>query len=230
MPRAKGPSGISFPDKADQPAFFKFKQIKCTNSSCDVWDPLECAKYRTKDGCRFGDTCSKIHTEDKTARASSRKRIQNQTRQQLKKAIRSIPGTISRLDPFCRNTEKHPDQKTERSVGGNYSRWVWKRPQSQCPCMNGEIQAGLISAKSVHERQHGKVPKNFTNSVFVTVQLFKDYPVVFIICWKTLRKSIPCKSDNFVPIVAPGATNDEIISESADGHLKQAEVWLRVTE
>ena len=40
----------------------------------------------------------------------------------------------SRKPPLQKRRETHSKQRTETTVIGDYSRWIWKRPQSRCPC------------------------------------------------------------------------------------------------
>ena len=80
-------------------------------------------------------------------------------RSMLEKSIKMLPETISRFDSAetPKNIFKSKNRK-DRHWGS--SRWIEKRPQSQCPpCMKNEIQIGLIGVKNLQERRHGNVPK-----------------------------------------------------------------------
>ena len=47
------PRGASPPGKQNQPLRFSHLKSKCTRPSCDYWQPPDCVKQKTDEGCKF---------------------------------------------------------------------------------------------------------------------------------------------------------------------------------
>ena len=68
-PRGKSPSG-----RMSRLPCKDFLKGTCNNSFCEKWHPPECLFYKTKSGCRFGETCSYAHRQvDEQPRKRSKK-------------------------------------------------------------------------------------------------------------------------------------------------------------
>ena len=63
--------------KPDQPSCYSNLKGKCTERSCDYWHPPECAKLKTNKGCKFGETCAFLHSDNRDAPNQRTKKNRN---------------------------------------------------------------------------------------------------------------------------------------------------------
>ena len=40
------------------------EQGKCTKPSCDYWHSPQCVKHKTSEGCKFGEICTLLHSDN----------------------------------------------------------------------------------------------------------------------------------------------------------------------
>ena len=61
--RTRSPRGRSSSGRMSRWLCKDYLKATCNNSFCEKWHPPECLFYKTKSGCRFGETCSHAHRQ-----------------------------------------------------------------------------------------------------------------------------------------------------------------------
>ena len=114
-PRGKSPSG-----RMSRWLCKDYLKGTCTNSFCEKCHPPECLFYKTKSGCRFGETCSYAHRQvDEQPSKRSKKNDDKSAVAMLKNARQfglRIPGygaaeVIFNLTEVLRHAETNPTCK-----------------------------------------------------------------------------------------------------------------------